>query len=79
MVIYLKSGSDLRERLKPDVNYYTRRVETQEGKSIREILSDLGIDPALVGFIYTENKGKGLDYIPKEGQKITLQPPVSGG
>ncbi len=79
MIIYLKSGSDLRERLKPDVDYYTRRVETDEGKSIREILSELGIDPAFVAFIYTENEAKDLDYIPKEGQTITLQPPVSGG
>ena len=79
MIIYLKSGKDLRERLKPDVDYYTRRVETDEGKSIGEILPELGIDPALVAFIYTEGEVKGLDYIPKENQNITLQSPVSGG
>ncbi|GAG26374.1 unnamed protein product, partial [marine sediment metagenome] len=54
MIIYLKSGKDLRERLKPDVDYYTRRVETEDGKTIRHVLTDLGIDPALVAFIYTE-------------------------
>ena len=79
MIIYIKSGKELREMLKPDVDYYTRRVETEDGKSIREILSELGIDPALVAFIYTEGEVKGLDYMPKEGQNITLQSPVSGG
>lgn len=50
MVIYLKAGSELRNRLKPDVDYYTRCVETEKGKSIKEILIDLGINPSLVAF-----------------------------
>jgi sulfur carrier protein ThiS len=79
MVIYLKAGSELRERLKPDIDYYTRRIETDDGKTIKEILADIGINPALVAFVYTSGKVKGLDYIPSEGQSITLQPPVSGG
>jgi hypothetical protein len=79
MVIFLKTGNELRLRLQPDVDYYTRCIETQEGKSIKEILFDLGIDPALVAFIYTKGKIQGLDYIPTEGEHITLQPPVSGG
>ena len=79
MDIYFKAVGGLRPRLKPDVDYYTRRVETEAGKSIKEILIDLGINPAFVAFVYTEGKVKGLDYIPGEGQSITLQPPVSGG
>lgn len=79
MVIYLKAGSELRDRLKPDVDYYTRRIETQEGKTLREILEDIGINPGLVAFAYTSGKLKGLQYIPSDGQTITLQPPVSGG
>jgi molybdopterin converting factor small subunit len=79
MVVYLKAGSELRVRLKPDIDYYTRRVETEEGKSIKEILTAIGVNPALVAFVYTEGKVKGLDYIPSDGQSITLQPPVSGG
>lgn len=79
MVIYLKAGSKLRERLKPDIDYYTRRIETDAGKTIKEVLIDLGINPALVAFVYTEGKVKSLDFIPSDGQSITLQPPVSGG
>ncbi|MFC2169379.1 hypothetical protein ACFLRM_02280 [Acidobacteriota bacterium] len=79
MVIYLKAGSELRERLNPDIDYYTRKVETEEGKSIREILAEIGVDSAFVAFVYTEGKMKRLDYIPSDGQSITLQPPVSGG
>ncbi len=79
MVIYLKAGSKLRERLKPDIDYYTRRIETEEGKTIKEILADIGINPALVAFVYTSGKVKGLHYIPSDGQSITLQTPVAGG
>ncbi len=79
MVIYLKAGSELRHRLKPDIDYYTRRIETDAGKTINEVLIDLGINPALVAFVYTEGKVKSLDFIPSDGQSITLQPPVSGG
>ncbi len=79
MVIYLKAGSELRHRLKPDIDYYTRRIETDAGKTIKEVLIDLGINPALVAFVYTGGKVKSLDFIPSDGQSITLQPPVSGG
>lgn len=79
MVIYLKAGSELRERLKPDLDYYTRRVETEKGKTIRDILTDIGIDPSLVAFVYTSGKVKNLFYIPSDGQILTLQPPVAGG
>ncbi|MBN1224600.1 MAG: MoaD/ThiS family protein [Candidatus Aminicenantes bacterium] len=79
MVIYLKAGGNLRLSLKPDIDYYTRRVVTEKGKTVKEILADIGINPACVAFVYTEGKGKGLHYIPSDGQTITLQPPVSGG
>lgn len=79
MVVFLRAGSELRGRLQPDVDDYTRRVETQPGRSIRDILQDIGLNPALVAFIYVEGKVQKLDYVPSEGQSITLQPPVSGG
>lgn len=79
MEIFFRAGSELRTRLNPDVDYYTRRVETEAGKTVKEILTDMGINPAFVAFVYTGGKLKSLDYIPGEGQSITLQPPVSGG
>jgi len=79
MIIFFKAGSELRHRLNPDVDYYTRRVEADPGKSVKDILKDLGLDPAFVAFVYVEGKVKNLDYVPSEGQTITLQPPVSGG
>jgi len=79
MVVFFKAGSELRHKLQPDVDYYTRRVETEPGRTVREILKDLGLDPAFVAFVYVEGKVKNLDYVPTEGQNLTLQPPVSGG
>jgi sulfur carrier protein ThiS len=79
MIVFFRAGSELRHRLQPDVDDFTRRVETEPGKTVRDILKDLGLDPAFVAFIFVEGKVKNLDYIPAEGQSITLQPPVSGG
>ena len=79
ITIFLKAGSELRLKLRPDVDYYTRRVETEPGKTLRDILRQIGLDPAFVAFAYSEGKLRNLDYLPQEGQTITLQPPVSGG
>jgi len=77
--IYLKAGGNLKAYLKPDIDDYTRKVVTEEGKSVKEILNDIGVNPSFVAFIYTDGKLGRLDYIPSNGQSITLQPPVSGG
>ncbi len=79
MVIYLRSGGKLRERLKPDVDQYTRRVEVEGTPSLNEILADLGIPDGLVAFAFAEGTFRRLDYRPSEGEIVTLQPPVSGG
>ena len=79
MTVYFKAGGDLRALLKPDVDYYTRKVETEAGKNIKEILAAIDVNPAFVAFVYTDGQLKHLDYVPEDGQHITLQPPVSGG
>jgi molybdopterin converting factor small subunit len=79
MVIYFKAGGELREKLQPNVDYYTRRVETEAGQSLKDILTGIGINPAFVAFAVKDGKLKRLDYVPSEGEVITLQPPVSGG
>jgi len=79
MVIYLKSGGKLREKLKPDIDQYTRRIEVEEGLSLKEILQKFQIPPEQIAFAYVDEHFKRLDYRPVDGQIITLQPPVSGG
>lgn len=79
MVIYLRSGGRLKDRLQPDVDRYTRRVEVEGNPTLREILSAIGVPAALVAFGFAEGKIKRLDYRPRDGDVITLQPPVAGG
>lgn len=79
MVVYLRSGGKLRERLAPDVDQYTRRVEIDGSPSLREILADIGVPDSLVAFAFANGKLERLDYHPSDGDVITLQPPVSGG
>lgn len=79
MIIYLKSGGKLREKLKPDIDQYTRKVEVEDGLSLREILDRFEIPVEQIAFAFVNGSFKRLDYYPEDGQIITLQPPVSGG
>ncbi len=79
MIIFLRSGGKLRDRLKPDVDQYTRRVEVEGDQSLRDILNDIGVPDSLVAFAFSNGKFERLDYHPVDGDVITLQPPVSGG
>jgi len=79
MIVYLKSGGKLREKLKPDVDQYTRKVEIEEGLSLRDILKRFEIPVEQIAFAFVNGRFKRLDYFPEDGQVITLQPPVSGG
>lgn len=79
MEVFLRSGGKLRDKLKPDVDSYTRRVVVDGNPSIREILAQLGIPDGLVAFAFSKGKLRRLDHVPSDGDVITLQPPVSGG
>ena len=79
MIIYLRAGGQLREKLKPDVDHYTRKVEIDGEKTIAEILKDISVDSAFVALIHVDGKLKDLSFKPSDGQTITLQPPGSGG
>jgi molybdopterin converting factor small subunit len=79
LVIFLRSGGKLRDKLQPDVDQYTKRVEIDGGKSLREILKEIGVPDSLVAFAFANGRLERLDYRPADGDVITLQPPVSGG
>lgn len=79
MTIFLRAGGQLRARLKPDIDYYTRKVEIDGEKTVGEILKAISLDPAYVALIHVDGKMKDLSFKPSDGQTITLQPPVSGG
>ncbi len=79
MIVYLRSGGKLRDLLKPDVDQYTRRVDVDAGLSLEEILAELRIATVMVAFAFTDGKVKKLDYVPTDGETVTLQSPVAGG
>ena len=79
MIIYLKSGGKLGEKLKPDIDQYSRQVSLEEGQTLSEILERLEIRYEQIVFAYVDKKFKSLDYHPTDRRVITLQPPVSGG
>lgn len=79
MVVFLKAGGQLRAKLNPDVDYYTRRVEIDDGKTVADILEAISLNPAFVALIHVDGKMKDFSYMPSDGQTIVLQPPVSGG
>ncbi len=79
MTIYLRAGGDLGRKLRPDVDEFTRRVETAPGQTLREILVGIGLEPGFVAFAVLGDAVKRLSYKPADGDVLTLQPPVSGG
>jgi hypothetical protein len=79
MHVLLRAGGQLREMLKPDIDHYTRKVECRDGASMDEILGQIDIAKQYIAFIYVDGKVRDFSFVPKEGQIITLQPPVSGG
>jgi sulfur carrier protein ThiS len=80
MLIYLKAGGKLREFLKPDVDEYTRRLELPVNMNLKDILISLGIPTGFVAFATTtDGTVKRLDYIPVDGDCLSLIPPVGGG
>ena len=79
MIVYLRSGGKLHDLLRPDVDRYTRRVDVASGRSIEGILAELGIPLAMVAFAFSGGKVRKLDYVPSEGEIVTLQSPVAGG
>lgn len=79
MIVYLRSGGKLRDVLRPDVDEYTRRIDVRDGLSIEQILAELEVAPAMVAFAFSGGKVRKLDYVPADGETVTLQSPVAGG
>lgn len=79
MLISIKAGGELRNLLKPNIGQYTMQIEVPEGVTIREIINTVGIKIELIAFVHTKGKIQRFDYVPRDGDIIILQPPVSGG
>ena len=79
MLIYLRAGGYLRDLLRPDIDCYSKKIEVSEGLAVREIIDAIGIQSELIAFVSTHGNIKRLDYVPRDGEEITLHPPVSGG
>ena len=79
MTIYIKAGGLLKPYLKPDVDEFTRKIEITEGQSVLETLAQIQIKPSLVSMALLEGKIIPMSYKPREGDVITLRPPVQGG
>ncbi|MBN1945172.1 MAG: MoaD/ThiS family protein [Bradymonadales bacterium] len=77
--IYLKAGGLLKDKLHPDIDQYTRALKVTGSPTLAEILESIGIQPGLVAFAMVENRLCRLDYRPKDGEVLSLHPPVSGG
>lgn len=79
MTIYFKAGGLLKSYLNPDVDEFTRKIEITEGQSVLETLAQIQIKPSLVSMALLEGKIIPMSYKPREGDVITLRPPVQGG
>jgi len=79
MTIFLKAGGLLKDYLKPDLDEFTRRVEAPDGTPLREVLRSAGVPPGHVAMAFVGDRLVTLSYVPRDGDVITLRPPVQGG
>jgi len=77
--VLLRAGGVLTDYLKPDLDAHTRQVEAAEGQTLRQILESIGLPPGHVAMAFVDETIVHLSYVPKEGEVITLRPPVQGG
>jgi sulfur carrier protein ThiS len=54
-------------------------VELPEGATLRDLLQKMGIPEEQVFTILVNGRHQSLDYIPGEGDRVSLFPPVGGG
>lgn len=57
----------------------TVEVEMTEAMSVRGILNGWGIQSELVMVVLVDGVRQSLDYVPADGETVTVLPPVSGG
>lgn len=79
VAVSIKASGLLTEYLKPDADAYTRRVEARDGETLRRILESIGVPPGRVAAASANGDLVPLDYVPSDGDAITLVPPVQGG
>ena len=79
MKIFVRAGGLLLDYLKPDVDAYTRAFEIAEGQTLGEVLATVGIRPVHVAMVFAGGKIVDLDYRPRDGETLSLRPPVQGG
>lgn len=77
--ILVKAGGLLTDYLKPDAGTYARKVEARDGATLRQILESIGVPPGHVAMATANGDKIALDDAPKDGDEITLLPPVQGG
>jgi len=79
MTILIRAGGMLKDYLKPDVDEFTRKVDAADGTPLRQILQSIGLPPGHVAMAFSGDRLINLAYVPKDGEVITLRPPVQGG
>ncbi|MFH2091266.1 MAG: MoaD/ThiS family protein [Pseudomonadota bacterium] len=53
--------------------------EIADGKTVEELITDLGIPPDLVKLIFVNGRRQESNYVLQAGDRVGLFPPVGGG
>jgi len=56
-----------------------KEVHVDPGRSVREILTSLGINPDLVAGVFVKGEQQTKDYILQEGDDVRLLAVIGGG
>lgn len=75
--IRLRSAGHVGEYLPAGGEEFT--VSLAGPRTMREILADLGVPHGLVMGVIVQGRRYGLDYVPADGDEVTLISPPAGG
>ncbi|MEK7310109.1 MAG: MoaD/ThiS family protein [Planctomycetota bacterium] len=57
----------------------TLEKEIAHPKSVKEIVSEMGIPDGMIMMVAVNDQQNDFDYVPQDGDDIKLIPPISGG
>lgn len=55
------------------------QLQVQPGRTVREIITDLGIVPETIAIVVVNQEQQGKDYIVKDGDDVLVMVIIGGG
>ena len=79
MKVEIRLFASFTQYLPPDAEGQKAEMELDEGTTIKEVLTRLGVPLDMVKLVFANGVHAEMDYVIQEGDRIGAFPPVAGG